>query len=123
MLQASSTALLDLPAVLLVHALSSLEPRLLGRVACVCRELHALGAAAHLAMAGVLQPRIKQQSIDGFPLIVQLSSDGFHLLKIGQIRQQHPAVPIDPAEGLLGPLLTAADHSEAMPLLLETFGG
>ena len=45
MLQASSTALLDLPAVLLVHALSSLEPRLLGRVACVCRELHALGAA------------------------------------------------------------------------------
>jgi hypothetical protein len=45
MLQVSSTTLLDLPAVLLVHALSSLEPRLLGRVACVCRELHALGAA------------------------------------------------------------------------------
>ena len=86
-------------------------------------ELHALGAAAHLAMAGVLQPRIKQQSIDGFPLIVKLSSDGFHLVKIGQIRQEHPAVPLDPAESLLGPLLTAADHGEAMPLLLETFGG
>jgi hypothetical protein len=44
-LQVSTTTLLDLPAVLLVHALSSLEPRLLGRATCVCRELHALGAA------------------------------------------------------------------------------
>ena len=41
----SSTTLLDLPAVLLVHTLGSLEPRLLGRATCVCRELHALGTA------------------------------------------------------------------------------
>ena len=59
MLQASSTALLDLPAVLLVHALSSLEPRLLGRVACVCRELHALSAA----IAQWSSPIISESSI------------------------------------------------------------
>jgi len=46
-----------------------------------------------------------------------------NLIKVGQIRQQHAAFSRQPAEGLISSLLTAADHGEPVPLLLQPFGG
>jgi hypothetical protein len=74
-------------------------------------------------MAGVLQTGVEQQAIQGFILFKKRMSDGLNLIKVGQIRQQHAAFSRQPAEGLISSLLTAADHGEPVPLLLQPFGG